>query len=196
MRRRWVLLSLGIAAVAGVVLAVLPLIVQRVAVSQIKAATGRDAAIGDVDLNLFTGRIAVKGFTLAGKGQTEPFVQFERLEGRVRLLPLLAGHLRLADGSLSNPTVRLVRTGPREFNFSDLLRTKPEAKPRALDVTVERFALSGGSVVLQDLAVPSHPTWRADNLAVTARALSTRPAGEGGSATISFALGQTPVSLN
>src|SRR5437773_6150120 len=127
-RRSWIILSLGLLAILAsvITLAILPHIVKRIASTQIRAATGRDVTIQDVNLNLFTRRIAVKKFALADKGSSEPFVQFEHLEAHVRFLPLLKGHIQLAELDLRGPTVRLVRTGPRAFNFRPALPTAGE----------------------------------------------------------------------
>jgi hypothetical protein len=90
-------------------LVALPEVVRRVAISKIRAGTGRDVAIDNVDLNLFTSRLAVKGFRLADRERTDPFVQFDQLNARIRLLPLLTGHVRIAELSLSAdpPSFRL-----------------------------------------------------------------------------------------
>ena len=55
-------------------LVALPEVVRRVAISKIRAGTGRDVAIENVDLNLFTSRLAVKGFRLTDRERTDPFV--------------------------------------------------------------------------------------------------------------------------
>jgi len=180
-------------------LVALPEVVRRVAVSQIKAATAREVAIGDVDLNLFTGALAVKAFRLAERDRPEAFVEFERLEGRVRMLPLLTGRVRLAELTLATPVVRLVRTGPATFNFSDLLESKPTKDPPAkgpgLDLTVERFTLTGGAVIADDRVVTPARTWKAEQIALEVRDLSTRADEPAGVVELAFKLGPTPVAL-
>ncbi|HEY7540642.1 MAG TPA: hypothetical protein VIF11_10910, partial [Methylomirabilota bacterium] len=56
---------IGIAAavivLGGVFLAVLPEIVRRVAIAQVPKLTGRVLLLDDVDLNVFTGHLALKG---------------------------------------------------------------------------------------------------------------------------------------
>ena len=72
--RRWrtPLIIVAILAVLamGALVWSLPEIVRRVAVGRIPELTGRQVAIEDVDLNLFTGSVALKGFRLAER--TEP----------------------------------------------------------------------------------------------------------------------------
>ncbi len=151
---------MAVAIVIGLV--ALPEVVRRVAISKIRAGTGRDVAIKDVDLNLFTRRLAVKGFRLADWERTDPFVQFDQLNARIRLLPLFTGHVRIAELSLSAPTVRVVRTGRAQFNFSDLLSpssTQEAPKGAGTNITVDRFALSGGAIIVEDLAINPPRTW-------------------------------------
>jgi len=180
-------------------LVALPEVVRRVAVSQIRAATAREVAIGDVDLNLFTGALAVKAFRLAERDRPDPFVTFDRLEGRVRILPLLVGHVRLAKLTLEAPIVRLLRTGPATFNFSDLLEPAPGKEPAgrapAVDVTVERFRLRGGALIADDQVVAPARTWKAEQIALEVRDLSTRAGGPAGVVELALKLGATPIAL-
>jgi hypothetical protein len=83
-----ILCACGVVLVAGLLWA-LPEIVRRVALDQIPKRTGRAAAIEDIDINLFTGHVAIKGFRLAERERPEAFVEFERLDVRVALPALL-----------------------------------------------------------------------------------------------------------
>jgi hypothetical protein len=197
-RRVWIYTSAATAVAIAIGLIALPEVVRRVAISKIRAGTGRDVAIENVDLNLFTSRLAVKGFRLADRERTDPFVQFDQLNARIRLLPLLTGHVRLAELSLSAPTVRVVRTGPTQFNFSDLLSpssTQEAPKGAGTNITVDRFALSGGAIIVEDLALNPLRTWTVEGMAVELADFSTRPLGPGGTASVAFTLAGTPISL-
>ncbi len=90
-RRRKVVIAICLAAAmfGGAGLWALPEVVRRVAVRKIPELTGRATSIEDIDLNLFTGRFAVKKLRMErrpGHGP-EAFVEFDRLEGRVALSP-------------------------------------------------------------------------------------------------------------
>ena len=70
MRRRLkfaLIVGIGLLVVAVAVLWALPEILRRVALDQIAKRTGRAATIGDVDLNLFTGHLAIKQFRLTDR---------------------------------------------------------------------------------------------------------------------------------
>lgn len=196
--RRWFWLATALGVALAFALAALPEVLRRVAASQIRSATGREVVIGDVDLNVFTGTLAVKTFRLADRDRPEPFVQFERLDARLRFLPLLTGHVRFAEVSLHGPTVRVVRTGPAVFNFSDLaepLGTPKTPRRGGIDFTVDRFRLFGGTVVADDRMITPARTWKAEELSIEARDLSTRAGGNGGTATAALKLGDTAISM-
>ena len=81
--KRW-LIVLAVLLVVGIAFVwTLPEIVKWQALKQIPAITGRAAAIEDIDINLFTGRVAIKKFRLAEPDPAQAFVEFERLDVRV-----------------------------------------------------------------------------------------------------------------
>jgi uncharacterized protein involved in outer membrane biogenesis len=170
------LLGLG-----GAFLWALPEIVRRVALAQIPKHTGRAAAIEDIDLNLFTGHLAIKNFRLADREGPEPFVAFERLDLRLGLLALLRSHLRIVEITLAAPSVRIVRTAAAQFNFSDLLagRNEPERPPpeggSPWVVTVERLTVTRGRALADDRAAAPPAAWTIQDLGIEAAGLSTRP---------------------
>jgi hypothetical protein len=174
-RRGWIvlifalcLLGFGVAAA----LYALPGLVRHVAMARIQAITNRPVAIAAVDLRLLPIRLTVRGFHLADRESGTPFADFEQLDLRVDLLPLLRGHLRIRDAVLRNPTVRVVRSA-QGFNFSDLIQASGTTR-RALDVTVDRFALLGGTVTLEDRALPEVRTWASKQIRIEAHNVSTR----------------------
>ena len=98
-RRRtiWLVVAAVLLVLGGVFLWALPELIRRQAVTQIPKITGRAASIGDIDLNLFTGRLVVKNFRLAERDPQKAFVEFERLEARWSWSSLLAAHIRWGD---------------------------------------------------------------------------------------------------
>jgi uncharacterized protein involved in outer membrane biogenesis len=183
--------ALKIGLIAGVALVVsggaflwaLPEIVRRVALDQIPKRTGRAAALEDVDLNLFTGHLALKKFRLAEREGPETFVELERLDVRLSLPALLRSHLHAAEIVLVAPSMRVVRTRPGEFNFSDLLAAAagPSAgaeaqapAPKPWTITVRRLALSRGRVRVEDRGIAPPAEWLIDDLRVDATDITTR----------------------
>ncbi|HEX2501386.1 MAG TPA: DUF748 domain-containing protein [Methylomirabilota bacterium] len=183
-RKVALIVAAGLVLLAGGLLWALPEIVRRVALEQIPKRTGRAAAIEDIDLNLFTGRLAIKGFRLADREGPEPFVEFERFDVRLGLWDLLRAHFHVREVALVAPSIRVVRRGPAEFNFSDLLATttKPAAEPsrRPWAVTVGRLDILRGRVRVDDRAVSPPAQWLVQDLGVEARSLTTRPGAAAG----------------
>ena len=178
----------------------LPEIVRRVALDQIPKRTGRAVAIDDVDLNVFMGRPRSRGFRLADRDGTAPFVEFERFDVRLSLLALLRSHVHLAEIALTAPTLRIARTGPAEFNFSDLLGSRqepvaPPATPGRWVVTVERLRLARGRVEVADRAVTPPAEWLVQDLDVDAASLTTRSMGSPGRLTLRVPVNETTLTL-
>ena len=90
-----------------------------------------------------------------------PLATLERLEARFSLRDLLRGHVRITDAALQAPTLRIVRSGPTEFNISDLL-DRASGGGAALAVTLERFALRGGAVTIEDRTLAPAHAWRVE----------------------------------
>lgn len=177
--RRISLIVVACLVVLGAVfLWALPEIVRRVALDQIPKQTGRAASLEKVELNLFTGRLALHKFRLAEREGPEAFVELDRLALRVSVLSLLRSHLLVRELSLTAPAVHVVRLGPGRFNFSDLLepsgKTEPR-KPSAWTMTVERLQVIGGAVRVEDRAVTPPAEWLIRDLGVDASGVTTRP---------------------
>jgi hypothetical protein len=201
-RRRtiWLVVAAVLLVLGGAFLWALPELIRRQAVTQIPKITGRAASIGDIDLNLFTGRLVIKNFRLAERDPQKAFVEFERLEARWSWPSLLAAHIRLKDVTLVSPTVQLARTGQGEFNFSDLLGlippADPNAKPSRWKFTLERLGLVLGSIVIRDEAVSPPATWRIQGLTIKAGDLTTRAGQPAGSLDIQSKIGGSPFELS
>jgi uncharacterized protein involved in outer membrane biogenesis len=194
MRRRWwVAIVVGVVLVIGGMIGVarMPELVRRIAVARIQAATDRPVSIDRIDLGLLARRVSIRGFRLGERDGQTPFATFERLDVSVRVLPLLVGRLSFREIALADSTVNVVRGPDGTLNFSDLIGEGGSGRP--IDVTVDRFALTGGKVTLEDRAMPQPQTWTSENITVTARHLSTRSGG--GSAVASSITAGAPVRI-
>lgn len=172
--RRWIALVILVVVVAGAVtLYALPGIARRMAVARIEAATGRPAAIDDIELALLSGRATIHGVRIVERDGTTPFVEFPRIDLRLSLLSLLRGHVWIRELALTDSTVRVVRLPSNELNISDLLG-QSESTEKRLDITVDHFRVEGGTVTLQDQAAPGAPVWKSERMTIDARNVSTR----------------------
>jgi len=201
-RKRLLLPILAALLVLGaVVVTVLPIVIRSVAEDRLARLTGRPVALADVDLNLFTGRLALKKFRLGQKIGTDATLEFERLEVQLGFLPLLRGEIAVRELMLDNPTIRVTRTGPGAFDFDDLLALIPPAdpaKPKEKSgrvVSVGVLALRGLTVVARDLAVAPPAEWRVESLTVEARNLTTRAGAAPGQVGASLKLNGSAITL-
>jgi uncharacterized protein DUF748 len=196
--RTWIIAAVVLVALVAAVLVALPPIARRVAATQVGAALGREVTIGELRLNLFTGRLSLAGVRVADRSGP-PLAEFERLDVQFRLWPLLRGRLHLDVVALSKPRVRLVRTGPNELNVSDILArfasapTSPK-KTEPLHLTLGRFTLTDGGMVFDDRAVSPPHTWEIAGLRADAQDLAT-VGGSAGRANVAFALANAPFTV-
>lgn len=179
---RALIVSVGAVLVVGALLWALPEIIRRVALDQIPRHTDRAVAIEDIDLNVFTGRVRITNLRLAERQGAQAFVELERLDARLAATALLRSDVRLTEVALVAPSVRVIRTEPGEFNFSDLLQLAAAAWPPAgsdagpsrWTVTVDRLTISNGAVLARDEAVAPPAEWEIRDLRVDAGDLTTR----------------------
>jgi len=207
--KRWLIVLAALLVVGIAFVWSLPEIVKWQALKQIPAITGRAAAIEDIDINLFTGRVAIKKFRLAEPDPAQAFVEFERLDVRVVPWSGVFGNVRVSELRLTAPTVNLVRLTPTEFNFSDILRKLATAKegqpappppdPKAKSrwtIALDHFALIRANITVTDRAVKPAGDWRVRDLTIEAGNLTTRPSGPVGTLAVRAALNDSPVEFS
>jgi len=178
-RRR---IALAVTAVTAVLLVVviifaLPVVVRRVATQKLNTLTGRAVALERVELNLFTGRVALNGFRLAQRDSAEPAVEIERLELRVAPTSLIGDHMRVVDLTVTRPKLYVTRLAADRYDFSDLLALipppDPAKKPSSTTVTVQRLRVIGGGLVARDQVPQPASVWRIEGLDVDASGIGT-----------------------
>jgi uncharacterized protein involved in outer membrane biogenesis len=206
--KRWLIVLAALLVVGVVFIWTLPEIVKWQALRQIPAVTGRAVAIEDIDINLFTGRVAIKKFRLAEPDPAQAFVEFERLDVRVVPWSPIFGHIRFAELVLTAPSVKLVRVSSTVFNFSDILArlattagppppppTEPPAKSR-WTIGIERFALIRANLSATDRAVTPVSEWKVQDLSIEAGNLTTKPSGPVGNLAVHGALNDSPIEFS
>lgn len=146
------------------------------------ALTGRQATLGRVELDVLAGRLTLYGLRLSDRDGT-PLAAVARSEFRVDLRHLLRGRLVIAAAAVEAAELRIVRTGPRTFNISDLL-ARPPGAPGRLAVTLEHARLARGVLRIEDRTLASPRTWRVDGITAEAHGLSSEPDAPPGTLTV------------
>ena len=201
-RRAALIATVCLLILGGAFVWALPEIVRRVALDQIPKRTGRAVAIEDIDVNPFTGYLAIKGFRLADREGPGPFVSFERLVVRLSPIALLRSHVHLGEIALTAPSLRIARTGPAEFNFSDLLGgarepdLKTPAAPSRWTITVGRLSVSRGRVQVADHAVTPPAEWLTKDLGLEATGLTTRSDAPSGQIALRVQIDEAALALS
>jgi uncharacterized integral membrane protein len=188
-----VIAAAALVALAAAGVLAFPEIVRRVVVWRVAAMTGRPVTLAALHLNLFKGEFALRDLSVMDRDQG-PLATIERLEARFSPRDLLRGHLRVTDATLQAPTVRIVRTGPSEFNISDLL-ARESGGGTAPAVTLERVALRGGAVAIEDRTLAPPRAWRVEAVTLDVRGVSTLPEVPPGVVTLGAVAAGSPISL-
>jgi hypothetical protein len=199
-RRRWVrpvlVGALAVVVGGGGLLAALPGLLRWAIARQLTGLTGEPVRVADVDLNLFTRRLAIVGVRL-GADHEPALVGLERLDAEFRLLPLLRGHLHLDRARLVGAAVHVLRRGDGTLNVAGILerlRARPPAE-RGLAFTLVEGRVEAGAVVFEDRALTPPRTWQAAGITADLRSLSTAADRPPGSAHAAFTLAGAPVEV-
>lgn len=159
LRKRLIWVVGGVLILLGFIAFVLPVILRGQIEARVSSATGRTLTISRLTLNPLTWTAGMEGVRLSEKGSRQPFVGFS--SARVRVSPTSVWRLApvLTDISLNAPHLRIVRTGPNRFNFSDLLEPKPGAEKKEpgepARFSLNNIVVKGGSIDFRDEALPT-----------------------------------------
>ena len=127
-----------------------------------KSSLGRDMDFDNIELSLLSGLGAdIHGLRIAenpafGKGD---FVSLERLQLKIKLLPLLKKQVQVGELILEKPRIQLIKNKKGEFNFNDIAgsqATSP-AKPESKEVKTGDKPPKVGVSPLQDYWYPPLP---------------------------------------
>jgi Domain of Unknown Function (DUF748) len=192
----------AVIVLGGVLLAVLPEIVRRVAIAQVPKLTGRVLLLDDVDLNVFTGHLALKGVKVQKAGTNERAYDIERIDVRLDYLPFFVHHVRVTEVTVVAPQIQVLRRGPTEFDFSDILDrlkgtepAKTSTEPSKWVVTLERVTVQRLAGVARDQTTSPESVWRIDDLNLAANNLMFGPGARPGRLQLSFKLNDAPITV-
>jgi uncharacterized protein involved in outer membrane biogenesis len=125
--------------------------------------------LGDIDLGIFPPRFEVQSVSIADDPQfnaQKPFVQAQRLDVSVKLLPLLHKDIEVDSLTLERPSVDLIKNRQGVWNFASIgnpSQPSPEASPSGQPSSPQPFSLGklviqDGQVALTDLETSPQPT--------------------------------------
>src|SRR5215831_5812339 len=195
-------IAAAVILLGGIFLAVLPEIVRRVAMAQVPKLTGRTLVLDDVDLNVFTGHLALKGVKVQKAGTNERAYEIDRIDVRLDYLPLFSHHVRVTEVTVAAPKIQVLRRGPADFDFSDIIDhikgrapSKTSTEPSKWVVMLERVTVQRLSAVARDQTTSPESVWRIDDLNLTANNLMLGPDARPGRLQLSFRLNDAPITV-
>jgi hypothetical protein len=152
---------------------VLPGLVRRTAEERLQAALTVPARVGDVDLNLFTGRARLSDIVVEGASREPPILRLAALDVGVSYRALLRGTVVLSYLTFRDPRLLVERTGPESINVIQALRRGEAGGP--LGLTVEQVSVESGVVTFVDRTQTPAFERTFTDLQLTTGAVSTLP---------------------
>ena len=119
---------------------------------------GRELNVGGIGVNLFTGKLKIKDLTLFEDDGTTPFMQFDRLETKVRLWELVQHRVWVKQAKISGLKVK-VEQNRSWFNFNSLREhfasDEPKKETSGYSLVINDINIDKGTIHYADLAVGS-----------------------------------------
>lgn len=129
---------------------------QNAVEAQIRAVTGLDLVVkGKIDISVFPASyISFHDVGLKGAAAADPALHVDVLTANLRLLPLLLRRFEISDVMMLRPTIRVVRDGNGESNWTPFVETiakamKPDAENK---VSFSEIRIQDGVLQYHDAA--------------------------------------------
>lgn len=149
----------------------------------VRAATGQDVTIeGELTFKLLPSpAVTAANVSLANVegGVSENFIELERLDLRVELLPLLSGDLKITSLVLEGGKIFLERDARGNANWETLFAGEGEPDEAQRQVTLESFILRGTDIYYSDLSTGAREEILGINADLVITSLSGPFEGEG-----------------
>ncbi|MBR6251187.1 MAG: DUF748 domain-containing protein [Bacteroidales bacterium] len=149
---------------------VVPLIAKNYIVNHAKELIGRQVDVGSLGLNIFTGSIYIKDFTLYEADDTANFISFDLLDVNASIVGLLQGKIEIESLLLQQAQYNIIQDGTR-FNFSDMIEffapdSTLQADTTASDwkIIINNIDISRNQLNYQDCSIGSE--WHLHDLSL------------------------------
>jgi hypothetical protein len=144
---------------------------------QLSAQLERPVTIGAIHVNPYTLRVDVDKLHIGERDGTSPFVDIDNLVVNASWGSVFHMAPVLDELSLVHPQIHITRTGPQQFNFTDIVQ-RFASKPAEPNASPARFALSNISVHNGDITLDDkvlNATHRVDQLEIGIPFLANLP---------------------
>ena len=144
--RKTLLILLGLIVLFGVLgFLAAPSLIKSQLQRRATAALGRPVTVDAIHLNPYTLRVELDKLHIGEKDGTSPFVDIDQIVINASWSSVFRMTPVLDELTVQHPQIRIIRTAPQAFNFSDLL-DRFSAKPGQAPSPPARFALANISV--------------------------------------------------
>jgi AsmA protein len=131
--------------------------------TQVSEALGRQVQIGNIQLAIFSGGVAIDNLVIADDPafSPSPFLQAKEVKVGVALFPLIfSRRLEVSSFTVTDPQVSLLRSPSGQWNFSTMgaggaKSKKSENASAPTNIAVEELKISNGTIVVGTTG--SHP---------------------------------------
>jgi AsmA protein len=180
MKKVWLWIAGVVAAVFLVILIAVPMLINTFRPkieSEASSALGRQVAIGNLSLSLFSSSLRADNIAIADDPafSKSPFVTAQSLKIGVELMPLILSKLKVTEIVLEQPQITLLKAANGTWNFSSLggASSKKTAEPKSgesvpADLSVGKLNVNNAKLVVgkANSAAKSHVYNKVD-IAVT-----------------------------
>jgi AsmA protein len=169
MKKPWVKAVIAAAALAVIVIAVIPFVVNadtfRPAIQdELSSALGRKVTLGDISLSLLTGNLVAENISIADDPafSPTPFLEARELRIGVHLGPLIFHHsVQITTFSVDSPSIHLIHAANGTWNFSSLgsaaSRSTSQPASSSPSFTANELKIENGSAVLSSVPAAGNP---------------------------------------
>ncbi len=152
-----VVIAVAVVAIAAATLVVPVDAVRDAVVSEIRAVTGLEPVLrGPISVRMFpAGTVTFSDVVLGDAGPGEPAFAAEELTANLRLTPLLAGRIEIADITLTRPRIAVTYDTDGRTNWSPLIDTlaralKPNAPRDERVVSFTEIRINDGTIAISN----------------------------------------------
>ena len=174
--RRLIVSTAIVLCLIGAFILILPEIARRVAVNRLENVFTVPVSIGDIDVNLFTGRASVENLVI-GHNKPHPILSLPAVAIEFLRTPLLRGQIDLASIVLQNPELLVERTGLDSYNIVKAVRLDetPQDSRNGGAFSVNRLEIRNGEIIFIDHAQEPDYQLTLTSLNFAAGPISTSP---------------------
>jgi hypothetical protein len=163
----------------GAFILVLPEIVRHAAVNRLESFFTVPVSIGDIDVNLFSGRAQIENLVIGTDNKPRPMLSLPAATIEFSHRALLRGEIDFADIVLQHPELLIERLGPDSYNIVKALRlwdeTPQDNQNGGVALSISRLEVQSGQIVFIDHTKKPDYKLTLSSLNFTAGPISTLP---------------------